>query len=110
MKKKLRAGILLYRQTSEELEVFLVHAGRAAWKNKGQAFWTIPQGASMDPDSCLTAALHHFNKVAGFSPRGPFLPLMPQQEKKGRHVYAWAAPGNLVPALVRRSFHFPRAD
>jgi predicted NUDIX family NTP pyrophosphohydrolase len=32
MKKKLTAGILLYRLTPDEIEVFLVHPGRAAWR------------------------------------------------------------------------------
>jgi len=123
MKKKQSAGILLYRLTTEEIEVFLVHPGRATWKNKGQAVWTIPQGTSMDPDNCLVAAIRHFSEVAGFSPQGPFLPLVPQKHKKGRLIYAWASPGNLVPALVRRTaisitwppgsgrkLHFPRVD
>lgn len=81
MKKKLTAGILLYRLTPDEIEVF---PGPPRTRR-------------------LEAAIRQFKEVAGFAPEGPFLPLTPQKLKKGRQIYAWASPGNLVPALVRRT-------
>jgi predicted NUDIX family NTP pyrophosphohydrolase len=101
MTKKKSAGVLLYRLTGTGLEVFLVHPGGPFWKKKDAASWTIPKGEFTDEEEALSAALREFREETGFTPAGPFIPLTPIRQKAGKLVHAWAAAGDLVPALVR---------
>jgi predicted NUDIX family NTP pyrophosphohydrolase len=101
MKSKQSAGILMYRLTTAGVEVFLVHPGGPFWKKKDKAAWTIPKGEFTDEEEALTAAVREFREETGFTPVGPFIPLKPVRQKAGKQVYAWAAVGDIVPALVR---------
>jgi len=101
MAKKKSAGILLYRITGGGKEVFLVHPGGPFWKKKDKASWTIPKGEFNDEEEALSAAIREFREETGFTPMGPFIPLSSIRQKAGKHVYAWAAEGDLVPALMR---------
>ncbi|MHA4809226.1 NUDIX domain-containing protein [Flavitalea flava] len=101
MPKKQSAGILLYRLTDLGLEIFLVHPGGPFWKKKDAASWTIPKGEFRDEEGALPAALREFREETGFTPSGPFIPLTPIRQKAGKQVYAWAATGNIVPALIK---------
>ena len=38
------AGILMYRQTGDRLQVLLVHPGGPFWLNKDKGAWSIPKG------------------------------------------------------------------
>jgi predicted NUDIX family NTP pyrophosphohydrolase len=101
MAKKQSAGILLYRLKATGLEVFLVHPGGPFWKKKDAASWTIPKGEFTDEEEALQAAIREFNEETSFTPNGPFLPLDSIRQKAGKIVYAWAAAGDLVPALMK---------
>jgi predicted NUDIX family NTP pyrophosphohydrolase len=101
MAKKQSAGILLYRLKDTGLEVFLVHPGGPFWKKKDAASWTIPKGEFADDEEALDAAIREFREETGFTPNGPFLPLDPIRQKAGKIVHAWAAAGDLVPALMK---------
>jgi predicted NUDIX family NTP pyrophosphohydrolase len=101
MIKKKSAGILLYRVTESGKEVFLVHPGGPFWKKKDKASWTIPKGEFSDDEEALSAAIREFKEETGFNPTGPFIPLASIKQKAGKHVHAWAAEGDLVPALMR---------
>lgn len=101
MAKKQSAGILLYRLKDTGLEVFLVHPGGPFWKKKDAASWTIPKGEFTDDEEALDAAIREFREETSFLPSGPFLPLDPIRQKAGKIVYAWAAAGDLVPALMK---------
>jgi predicted NUDIX family NTP pyrophosphohydrolase len=101
MKSKQSAGILMYRHTAAGVEVFLVHPGGPFWKKKDKAAWTIPKGEFTDEEEALSAAIREFREETGFMPVGPFLPLTSIRQKAGKQVYAWAAAGDIVPALVR---------
>jgi hypothetical protein len=41
------AGLLLFRQRHEGIEVLLVHPGGPYWKNKDRGAWSIPKGELM---------------------------------------------------------------
>jgi predicted NUDIX family NTP pyrophosphohydrolase len=123
MRRKQSSGVLLYRLTDTGLEVFLVHPGGPFWKKKDAASWTIPKGEFTDEEEALPAALREFREETGFTPTGPFIPLTPIRQKAGKLVHAWAAAGDLVPALVRsntvtlewpprsgRKLRFPEVD
>jgi len=99
--QKKSAGILLYRVKEKGLEVFLVHPGGPFWKKKDAASWLIPKGEFPDDKDPLVAAIREFREEAGFTPSAPFAPLSPIRQKSGKKVWAWAAAGDLVPALMR---------
>jgi predicted NUDIX family NTP pyrophosphohydrolase len=101
MAKKESAGILLYRLIQKEPEVFLVHPGGPFWKNKDAGIWTIPKGEFTAPEEPLAAAIREFREETGFKPVAPFHPLAPIRQRSGKRVHAWAAAGDLVPALIR---------
>lgn len=101
MAKKESAGILLYRLTATGPEVFLVHPGGPFWKNRDKGSWTIPKGEFAAPEEPLAAAIREFREETGFTASGPFHPLLPVRQKSGKRVHAWAAIGDLVPALVK---------
>jgi predicted NUDIX family NTP pyrophosphohydrolase len=100
-KKKESAGILLYRLVGSDLEVFLVHPGGPFWKNKDLGSWTIPKGEFTAPEDPLAAAIREFKEETSFTPAAPFFSLTPIRQKSGKRVHAWAAVGDLVPALVK---------
>ena len=41
---KTSAGILLYRDDGDSLEVLLVHPGGPFWAKKDEGAWSIPKG------------------------------------------------------------------
>ncbi|MDR3713299.1 MAG: NUDIX domain-containing protein [Puia sp.] len=100
MAKRQSAGILLYR-LKNTLEFFLVHPGGPFWKKKDAASWTIPKGEFGDDEEALEAAIREFREETSFTPNGPFIPLTPIRQKAGKQVFAWAAAGDIVPALVK---------
>lgn len=100
MTTKQSAGILLYRRTTDSLEVFLVHPGGPFWKNKDAGSWTIPKGEFTIDEPALDAAIREFREETGFVLKGPFQPLSPIRQKGGKRVYAWASPGDLDPATI----------
>jgi len=101
MAKKQSAGILLYRLAGTGLEFFLVHPGGPFWRKRDAASWTIPKGEFTDQEQALAAAIREFTEETGFTPVGPFIALKSIRQKAGKVVHAWAAAGDLVPALIR---------
>lgn len=91
---KMSAGILLYRQYENELEVFLVHPGGPFWAKKDLGVWSIPKGeydASEDP---LAAAQREFQEETGFAaPAGAMHSLSEVRLPSGKIVTAWAIEG-----------------
>ena len=55
---KQSAGLLMYRQIEQQLEVFLVHPGGPFWVKKDLGAWTIPKGEFAEGENALDAA--HF--------------------------------------------------
>jgi predicted NUDIX family NTP pyrophosphohydrolase len=101
MTSKQSAGILLYRLKTGVLEVFLAHPGGPFWKNRDAGSWTIPKGEFLDDEPALDAAIREFKEETGFTLKGPFTALSPIRQKGGKRVFAWASPGDLVPAAIR---------
>jgi predicted NUDIX family NTP pyrophosphohydrolase len=101
---KKSAGLLLYRQTSDEseFEVLLVHPGGPFWRNKDLGAWTIPKGEFNDDEDSLTAAKREFEEETGAPPpNGEFIPLKPVKQSSAKTVYVWAVKGDLDTAGVR---------
>jgi len=92
---KQSAGILLYRNTNNILEVFLVHPGGPFFKNKDEGSWSIPKGEFLDDEEALTAAKREFEEETGQTIDGNFISLGSIKQKSGKIVYAWAVEGNI---------------
>lgn len=89
------AGIVLYRQTRNYLEVFLVHPGGPFWKGKEEGAWSIPKGEFTDAEDPLTTARREFREETSFEVDGDFQELGQVQQKGGKLVLAWAVEGDV---------------
>jgi len=94
---KRSAGILLYRRSKDELEIFLVHPGGPFWAKKDLGAWTIPKGEYTENEEPLNAAIREFQEETGFSVSGEFLSLGTVRQLSGKVVSAWAVEGDCDP-------------
>ena len=95
MSTKQSAGILLYRKTNNNLEVFLAHPGGPFFKNKDEGSWSIPKGEFLDDEQPLDAAKREFEEEIGKAIDGDFISLGSIRQKSGKTVYAWAVEGDI---------------
>lgn len=87
------AGILLYRLTGQELELFLTHPGGPYWTNRDEGAWSIPKGLFEPDETPLEAAKREFKEETGFDLAdvdGAFIPLGELKQPGGKIVHAWA--------------------
>jgi predicted NUDIX family NTP pyrophosphohydrolase len=95
------AGLLLYREQKDGLEVFLVHPGGPFWAKKDLGSWSIPKG-EFDGEDALTAAKREFSEETGLPAlQGKYIPLTPIKQKGGKTVHAWAVEGELDAGQIR---------
>lgn len=93
----LSAGLLLFRTTAGELEVYLAHPGGPWWKHKDAGAWTIPKGLVDEGEELLDAARREFWEETGITPEGPFIELGWVKQKAGKVIHAWAWRGDAEP-------------
>ena len=99
---KKTAGLLLFRETSGDLEVLLVHPGGPFWKNKDDGAWSIPKGLIEQGEDPLAAAKREFvEETGGVVPRGEPLRLDPLVQSGGKLVYAYALRGDFDPSALK---------
>ena len=91
---KQSAGLLMFRETGQLHEVFLVHPGGPYWAKKDAGAWTVPKGEYDDGEESLGAARREFTEETGFIAYEPFLPLGSVRQKSGKIVEAWAFRGD----------------
>lgn len=101
MAKKLSAGILLYRLSRGEVEVFLVHPGGPYWAGKDVGAWSIPKGEYDEGDDPLATAQREFCEETGSEVTGSFRALSPLTQPSGKVVSAWIVEGDLDAATVK---------
>jgi predicted NUDIX family NTP pyrophosphohydrolase len=53
---QISAGLLLFRRTSDGLEVFLAHPGGPFWAKRDAGVWRIPKGLLNEKEEPLAAA------------------------------------------------------
>jgi predicted NUDIX family NTP pyrophosphohydrolase len=98
---KRSAGILLYRGSTEGLEVLLGHMGGPFWARKDAAAWSIPKGECEPDEEPLAAARREFQEELGLPvPEGELVELGEVRQSGGKVVTAWALAGDLDPADV----------
>lgn len=100
------AGILLYRNTSNQTEFLLVHPGGPFFKNKDDGYWSIPKGEFSPDENPLDAAKREFEEETGTTLNADtFIKLSPIKQKSGKTVLAWAAQGELnADTIVSNTF------
>ena len=98
--KKQSAGILLFRGSGAELEVFLVHPGGPFWASKDAGAWSIPKGEYSGNEDALAAAKREFQEETGVAINGDFISLGKVKQAGGKVVEAWAVEHDLDPATL----------
>jgi predicted NUDIX family NTP pyrophosphohydrolase len=80
----------MFRHTSDQPEVLLVHPGGPFWRKKDEGAWSIPKGLYEPGEDPLAAARREFEEETGHSPSGEFLELGSFRQLGGKVVRAWA--------------------
>lgn len=114
MPHKTSAGLLVYRTSSGELQVLLVHPGGPLWGRRDVGAWSIPNGEVGSGEPLLDTARREFREETGFTVAGDFLPLTPVRQRSGKVIHAWAVNGDCDPAMLRSNMFTiewpPRSD
>jgi predicted NUDIX family NTP pyrophosphohydrolase len=97
---KRSAGLLLYRETADGLEVLLVHPGGPFWAKKDDGAWSIPKGLIGEGEDPLAAARRECQEETGCIADGDFIMLEPLRQPGGKVVHAWAVHGDFDPAVL----------
>ena len=100
MKKRVSAGLLMYRIEKHSVEVMLAHPGGPYFAMKDEGHWTIPKGEPDDGEELLIAAMREFKEETGIIPTGNFIALGSITQKGGKEVYGWAFEGNIPKGFV----------
>lgn len=91
---KRSAGVLLYRDRDDALELLLVHPGGPFWAKKDLAAWSIPKGEIDEDEDAETAARREFEEETGFLLEGRLIPLGVFKQPSGKIVSAFACAGD----------------
>ena len=59
---KQSAGLLMFRETGDAVEVFLVHPNGPYWSKKNERSWTLPKGEYEEGEEALAAAQREFKR------------------------------------------------
>jgi predicted NUDIX family NTP pyrophosphohydrolase len=95
---KLSAGLLLYRQSDGEVEVFLVHPGGPFWKKKDDGAWSIPKGEYEPEEDPVSVALREFQEEVGSPPpvtEAALLELGLVKQPSRKELRVWTAEGDV---------------
>ena len=120
----LSAGILLFREMGDALQVLIGHPGGPFWASKQEGAWSIPKGLVEPGEEAVGTALREFAEETGHEPSGDeMLDLGEVKLRSGKRVVAWAIRGEMDPSdavsnLVRlewprgsgRFIEFPEID
>lgn len=95
------AGLLMFRKTGHNLELFLVHPGGPFWAKKDAGAWSIPKGLVDQNEDKVAAAQREFTEETSLVASGPFIELGMVRLKSGKLVHAWAFQGDCDPSEIR---------
>jgi predicted NUDIX family NTP pyrophosphohydrolase len=95
------AGVLLFRQRVDGIEVLLVKPGGPFWRNKHAGAWMIPKGMVEPGEVAAEAALREFEEETGTRLTSNPFPLATVRQAGGKMVEAFALEGDLDPATIR---------
>ena len=95
------AGILMYRNNGDRLNVLLVHPGGFFWRNRDLGAWSIPKGEFDASEDAEIAARREFKEELGVEAIGALVPLGDILQRSGKVVHAFALEGDLDVNTVR---------
>ncbi|MDT3440053.1 MULTISPECIES: NUDIX domain-containing protein [unclassified Pseudofrankia] len=99
--KRHSAGLLLYRNAADRLEVLIAHMGGPFWARKDEGAWSIPKGEYEPDEDPRTAAAREFAEELGSAPPdGPWIGLGDVRQSGGKVVTAFALRGDFDPATA----------
>jgi predicted NUDIX family NTP pyrophosphohydrolase len=98
---KRSAGILMYRQGDNGLEVLLVHPGGPFWAKKDFGAWSIPKGEYFETEEALAVAVREFEEETGLRPQGVFQSLGELVQPGRKIVTVWTVEGDFDPATLK---------
>jgi len=93
-RRKVSAGLLMYRVRESHLEVFVGHPGGPLFARKDDGHWTIPKGQLDDGEEPLAAAIREFREETGLTSSAPYQELGTIRQRSGKVVYGWAFRGD----------------
>lgn len=94
--KKPSAGILVYRQHGDSVEVLLGHPGGPFWAKKDLGAWSIPKGEFEAGEEPLAAAKREFfEETDQAAPEGDYLDLGTIKRADGKVIQVWAVSGDM---------------
>lgn len=98
---KQSAGILLFRERENALQVFLVHYGGPFWAKKDDGSWSVPKGEFSGEEKPLDAALREFREETGMELKpSHIIPLKSVKQKGGKVIHCWAIEGDIDPVKM----------
>jgi predicted NUDIX family NTP pyrophosphohydrolase len=100
------AGLVMYRLSDDQLEVFLVHPGGPYYRSKDLGVWSIPKGEPGADEDLEQTARREFFEETGIAPQDPLIPLGSIRQAGGKVVHAWAFQGDWQPDQKLTSNHF----
>ena len=95
MPPPLSAGVLLFRERGDEVEVLLIKPGGPFWRNRHEGAWMIPKGAVEAGEVPAEAALREFQEETGTRLTSVPFPLARIRQAGGKYVEAFALEGDL---------------
>jgi len=95
------AGVLLFRQRADAIEVLLIKPGGPFWRNRHAGVWMIPKGMVEPGEAAAEAALREFEEETGTKLTAVPFPLATVRQAGGKMVEAFALEGDLDPAAIR---------
>jgi predicted NUDIX family NTP pyrophosphohydrolase len=98
---KQSAGLLLFRESQEKLEVLLVHPGGPFWTRKDAGAWSIPKGEFERGEDPREAAFRELAEETGWTPDGEPIALDPIRQAGGKTVHAWAIRFEVDPTTLK---------
>ena len=98
--RKRSAGLLIFRQSSGDPEVFLVHPGGPFWARKDDGAWSIPKGLVDEGENELAAAKREVFEEVGAQIDGDFEWLGEYPQPGGKRVLAWSVQADIDAAKI----------
>ena len=95
------AGILLFRQRENALEVLLIKPGGPFWRNRDAGAWMIPKGMVETGEAPAEAALREFEEETGTWLSAVPFHLATVRQAGGKIVEAFALEGELDPSAIQ---------
>jgi predicted NUDIX family NTP pyrophosphohydrolase len=101
--RKLSAGLLLHRSTTDRVEVLLVHPGGPYWAKRDDGAWSLPKGEYGEDEDPFEVAVREFREELGVDPPPdrPAVSLGQLRQPGGKRVSAWALEGDMDVTTVR---------